>query len=640
MSLSGFVESHGSRRTSGEDEAVEKREKGEAGKTEKVGSLDAFASPNASAAMPPPPFTPRRQSRRAAPSAQREEGEREEPRRDRKRGEEEKESRGEADERGHDKRRRKREDDSGSPTLCGGTGEETRESEGQSGGQGREETGEGEKDERDTKDAREHDSVVPRRGKHIHQLRAAEQTQQDVALDENLPQAAEDEALRIAACMGKVEEKQTVWISNLDESVTEHDLLLHFQACPGFTGVRLVLDFRRRSKGFAYADFDSPSAAAAAAACMHGVKIHERPMKVLVSQPTRSVYEEKTLFISQVAEHLGEEDVRRELGNLGFANIGGVRLIRAGAPAQGEKRDETGTGKHKGYGYIDFPSQEAAVEALHFFLHQRRDAKGEETPEKFLLGGEPFRLAPSIPMKKHRWILAPPNKETVKREQEVRKEAPVDATTIFVKNLAFSVVEEDLANHFATLCNVTPSQTVVCRDVNGKSRGFAFLKFDSEGDAMAAMLANDSTLNGRPMTVSRSTRSITTPKNPARPRGAGRSQPLGERQRPGLGFDSRRGHQKPRLALGDTGRRGLEEREKQAASSSLSCSAGRGGEDREKENEGKEAEMHEEKEPMKEEKEPMKEEKEPVKEETGGKTEGDKTKTNAYFRQLFLSGGL
>ncbi|KFH12711.1 RNA recognition motif protein [Toxoplasma gondii VAND] len=424
--------------------------------------------------------------------------------------------------------------------------------------------------------------------------------------------------------------------------------------------VRLVLDFRRRSKGFAYADFESSEEASAAAARMHGVKIRERPMKVLMSQPTRSVYEEKTLFISQVSERLDEAEVAEELARLGFVNICGVRLIGdSGAEAQSAEKERTAEeaphrATHKGYGFVDFSSQDATVKALQFFLRRQREAQAAaESQANFLLGGKPFVLAPSIPMKKHRWILAPPNKEAIKWEREARKEAPVDATTIFVKNLAFSVSEEELANHFVSLFSVIPSQTVVCRDASGKSRGFAFVKFDTEADAMAAMLANDSPLSGRPLTVSRSTRNITTPKQQhTRPQRLVGAKPA-ERQRPGVGFDARKRHQKPRLALGETGPKGEEERAELSLSSSSSASSassscdvpGAGGEVREKENEEKEEEMQEEREAAREERAPgqdretAKEEKKLEKGETNEKKEGEK-KTNAYFRQLFLSGGL
>lgn len=82
------------------------------------------------------------------------------------------------------------------------------------------------------------------------------------------------------------------------------------------------------------------------------------------------------------------------------------------------------------YGYVDFPSHAAAVAALKYFLqsgedpyapHDRRSGPQQEgthrlicdnegVSKKMELCGKAFVLAPSIPMKNHRWILAPVNK--------------------------------------------------------------------------------------------------------------------------------------------------------------------------------------------------------------------------------------
>lgn len=77
------------------------------------------------------------------------------------------------------------------------------------------------------------------------------------------------------------------------------------------------------------------------------------------------------------------------------------------------------------YGYVDFPSHASAVSALKYFLEFQEDqenshektgsnqlpyAEEGQKKKKMELCGKPFVLAPSIPMKNHRWILAPMNK--------------------------------------------------------------------------------------------------------------------------------------------------------------------------------------------------------------------------------------
>ena len=83
------------------------------------------------------------------------------------------------------------------------------------------------------------------------------------------------------------------------------------------------------------------------------------------------------------------------------------------------------------YGYIDFESHEAAVEALRKYHQAQQQQKQQEDKQQqqqeageqeirtaagvppMLLGGHRFELAPSIPMKNHRWVIAPVNKARV-----------------------------------------------------------------------------------------------------------------------------------------------------------------------------------------------------------------------------------
>ncbi|PFH31523.1 hypothetical protein BESB_024890 [Besnoitia besnoiti] len=684
---------------SGDESQGSERARLSAAEDKHVSAAQAGSAEDArrASSMPPPPFTPRRQGRKVGGAREARDDERrkgsaektdDEARTERKRGGpearegESTEADGDAvagDACREEKRRKRGADREGRETgeslARQGLRRDSQDTEGRQLKPGAEARSEEPKPRQEAKspEEREHEGVVPRRGKHIHQLRAAQEATLDAVMGEaaegreSLPR--DEEAARAAAFMAEVDESRTVWVSNLDESVSEQDLLFLFKSqCRGLTAVRLVQDFRRRSKGFAYVDFETPALAAEAASRMHGTKLHERAIKVLVSHPTRALYEEKTLFLSQISDSLqSEEDVKSALESLGFADVTGVRLIREAAalgegkaksqrsaeshPKAGKSAEDVAMEaaanprehprKHKGYGYVDFLSHDAAVAALQFFLRRRKQGERQEAKDgaaadqgdagdAMLFGGKPFMLAPSIPMKKHRWILAPPNKaslttaysrlhEVLRREQEIRKEAPVDATTIFVKNLAFSVDEEGLSNHFASLCNVTPSHTVVCRDGSGKSRGFGFVKFEKEADALAAMLANDSNLSGRCITVSRSMRSITTPEHPSprAPAGGGAGARAVGRQRPGLGYRaaSHASQQRPRLALAQTERK-QDPETPGSASRPPAAGAGDGGENA-GEARAKVAEKGAEK-----------------------GAEGEKKKTNADFRRLFLSGGL
>ncbi|CDI79704.1 hypothetical protein EAH_00045300, partial [Eimeria acervulina] len=265
-----------------------------------------------------------------------------------------------------------------------------------------------------------------------------------------------------AAFVPKAEETKTVWLSNIDASVSQQQLQqLINKLTQGLTQLRLVKDFRGVSKGFAYADFVSAAAAAAAAAALHGQQLNERPLKALQSNPTKLLYEEKTLFISNLSKtNITETEIETALKqSLHFQGVVAVRLVN----------DPNTPHANKGYGYVDFESHEAAVAALQHFHnaqqqqqqqqqqqeqqqgseasaaraeeheHQQQqgeqqqgeqqqgeqqessssssssggDKKGDSCMQQMLLKGKPFMLAPSIPMKNHRWIAAPVNKVRV-----------------------------------------------------------------------------------------------------------------------------------------------------------------------------------------------------------------------------------
>lgn len=82
---------------------------------------------------------------------------------------------------------------------------------------------------------------------------------------------------------------------------------------------------------------------------------------------------------------------------------------------------------------------------------------------------------------------------------------------LYVGNLAYSVRDEDLQQHFAAFGTVRSASVLMDRD-SGRSKGFAFVEMDSASEAQAAIDG----LNGQPLAG----RALTV--NIARPREASR----------------------------------------------------------------------------------------------------------------------
>jgi RNA recognition motif-containing protein len=72
---------------------------------------------------------------------------------------------------------------------------------------------------------------------------------------------------------------------------------------------------------------------------------------------------------------------------------------------------------------------------------------------------------------------------------------------LYVGNLAYGISDRDLERLFAQYGTVRSARVITDRD-SGKSKGFAFVEMDSDGEAKAAIDGlNGSELEGRAMTV-------------------------------------------------------------------------------------------------------------------------------------------
>jgi cold-inducible RNA-binding protein len=73
---------------------------------------------------------------------------------------------------------------------------------------------------------------------------------------------------------------------------------------------------------------------------------------------------------------------------------------------------------------------------------------------------------------------------------------------LYVGNLSFGTMEDDLQRHFSQVGSVESVAMVTDRDT-GRSRGFAFVEMSSQSEGEAAIAKfNGSELDGRSLTVS------------------------------------------------------------------------------------------------------------------------------------------
>ncbi|XP_063936061.1 polyadenylate-binding protein 2 isoform X2 [Daucus carota subsp. sativus] len=119
------------------------------------------------------------------------------------------------------------------------------------------------------------------------------------------------------------------------------------------------------------------------------------------------------------------------------------------------------SGQSKGYGFVQYDSEESAQKAI-------------EQLNGMLINDKPLFVGPFLS----------------KQERELAADGS-KFTNVYVKNLSAAMTEEDLYNIFGEFGKITSS--VVMKDTDGKSKCFGFVNFENADDASRSVQA----LNGK-----------------------------------------------------------------------------------------------------------------------------------------------
>ena len=88
------------------------------------------------------------------------------------------------------------------------------------------------------------------------------------------------------------------------------------------------------------------------------------------------------------------------------------------------------------------------------------------------------------------------NPESEHLNEEDKHDDDPDERSIFVKNVHFSSTVEELKVHFSE-CGEIKRITIPIDKFTQKSKGFAYIEFETKDAAMKAKLHNDSLFKGR-----------------------------------------------------------------------------------------------------------------------------------------------
>ncbi|KAL1821899.1 hypothetical protein ACET3Z_016768 [Daucus carota] len=240
----------------------------------------------------------------------------------------------------------------------------------------------------------------------------------------------------------------SLFVAGLDKSVTESQLYDLFNQVGQVVSVKVVKDTTSEI-GHGYVNYSNPDDAARALDVLNFTPVNSKTIRIMYSE--RDPSSRKNVAANVFIKNLDKSIDGRALHEI-FSRFGTIKSCKI----ETDSYDES-----KGYGFVQFDSEEAAQKAI-----DKLD--GMLINDKQLYVGR-----------------------FVSKEERDAALSRAKFNNIYVKNLSATTSEEDLRKIFGEYGRIT--SVAVMRDVNGKSKCFGFVNFDNADDAAKAVEA----LNGK-----------------------------------------------------------------------------------------------------------------------------------------------
>ncbi|KAL8156189.1 polyadenylate-binding protein 2-like isoform X2 [Apium graveolens] len=242
----------------------------------------------------------------------------------------------------------------------------------------------------------------------------------------------------------------SLYVGDLDWNVSDSQLYDLFNQIGQVVSVRVCRDLvTGRSLGYGYVNYSNPQDAVRAMELLNFTPLNGKLIRIAKSlrDPTVRKSGSGNIFIKNLDKTIDQKALQDTFST--FGNIISCKIVT----------DDSG--QSKGYGFVQYDSDEGAQKAI-------------EQLNGMLLNDKQVYVGPFL------------------RKQE--RELATDKskfTNVYVKNLAEATSEEDLKKIFGEFGEIT--SVVVMRDGDGKSKCFGFINFE-DADAAARSVE---TLNGK-----------------------------------------------------------------------------------------------------------------------------------------------
>ncbi|XP_020231703.1 polyadenylate-binding protein 3 [Cajanus cajan] len=245
----------------------------------------------------------------------------------------------------------------------------------------------------------------------------------------------------------------SLYVGDLEGNVNEGQLYDLFSQVAQIVSIRVCRDQAKRSSlGYAYVNFSNAQDAANAMELLNFTPLNGKPIRIMFSQRDPSI--RKSGFGNVFIKNLDTSIDNKALHDT-FAAFGNVLSCKVAVD---------GSGQSKGHGFVQFDNEEAAQNAI-------KQLNGMLINDKQVYVGLFMR-----------------------RQERAHANGSPKFTNVYVKNFTETYTDEDLKKLFGPYGTITSA--TVMRDVNGNSKCFGFVNFQSPDAAAAAVeRLNGTTIN-------------------------------------------------------------------------------------------------------------------------------------------------